>query len=301
MHGKAEWATLSRLDLMLHEWESEHEPFPCPPVVFQARQAMKMAVWLQRVIPALTFGNVDIVVQSEHASPQAAAITRVLANSFGWQIIDEIRIAPHEGTQFMLEAAIEAATMSGGSVDSLITEATPSSQTIKLAWLGSLFQILNVQFVALADQPSFAVVDEASCKRAREQLLAQFGLRQLNARDREVLDFIIQVMLLRRTCFSSCLPTLDSEGDPEGICSHSVLIADSTLLSNVVAGTAQRWTIHCFYEPGQIDQGLKSSLLRRGAWLIDSPVGAGRLLSISWRPDPCSEIFHHRLRYPYAR
>ena len=144
---------LSRLELMLHEWESEEKPVPCPPVVFQARQGMMVANWLRRLSPFLSSGDFDIVLQSEHSSPQVAAIREVIAFALDWPVVESSPFSPHVGTQILLEMAMEASSM---LTDVSVADVLARQATVdRLTCIGHLFQSHNVEFiVAKEEQPT---------------------------------------------------------------------------------------------------------------------------------------------------
>lgn len=297
-HCNSEWATHSRLDLMLHEWECDQKPAVAPPVVFQARQAIKVAEWLQRNIRAFHTGEIDLVIQSEHPSPQRSAIRNVIATAFQWSTRDERNMKPHTDTQILLEMAMESLDFSVASCAVATSEPSRVSLAAKFGWIGQIFQDFNVQLVVWDDEGPFDVEHESTAKLAARKLMDRFEVDQTSVDARRLLEVIAGILLLRRTRFSPRIPTAKPQVTREKNGVDSALILDGASLTKAIPLALHFDSVHCHYQYDQPDIGMKAQLLRHGGWLIDSPAEGGRLLSVSWRAEVLNEILHHRLRHP---
>ncbi len=292
----SEWAVLSRLDLMLHEWKPEERPAKPTKVDLQPRQAIKIVDWLRRFVSILSAGEVDLVIQSEYASPQAAAICRVIETVLACPVAGGPFVAPHRDTQLLLEMAMDASPLNTCSSEGDAERV--NSQLTRLSAVTQIFHSLNVDVIVTPAEADVTVRDLAVAQRATEMLLTQLGVSQGSETVRDAADFVAEVMVLRRTRLLPNIPIQAGSMNTFENGNQSILLTDSAQLSEVVA-QPDDWlagSVHCFYGSDETTLQLKSVLLKRSAWLIDSPVEGGRLLSIMRRPDTACEHLHQRLR-----
>ena len=105
-------------------------------------------------------------------------------------------------------------------------------------------------------------------------------------------------MMIRRTKVTPVIPSRPLSLQSNDRLRHqAILLFDVAALAEIEneRGTPHG-SIHCFHSSDRTTSELKTELLKRGAWLIETRVGASSFLSVTWRRNAACETLHRRLR-----
>ncbi|MEZ6089515.1 MAG: hypothetical protein R3C05_16100 [Pirellulaceae bacterium] len=282
---------------MLHEWDVDDPPNPLPRFVLQSHQAVKIANWLTRHKQVLVGGDTDLVIQSELPSSQLSAIVEVAATTLHLPIEDQSSVRPHLHTRVLLEMAM-ASTSLDQKWNPVAVFQQPHAVSKSVNAVGMLFQFHNVDLVVSTKiEPTWNGVSE-TMRRGAESILSSIVPEAVNSCVADAArDFIAGVMTVRATQF--CRPnTLSKMTFGTAAAERSILLLEPTMERVIQLYSNFPGTLHWFAtrvkSPETIN--LKSWLLSRGAWMLETMSEDLCLRSINRRPNAMSEVLHHQIR-----
>lgn len=295
--GQSNLEAISRCNVILHEWDEDNPPYPLPQFILQSRQAIKIATWLKRFKPVLEAGKVDLVIQSEMASSQLSAIVQFAEAWMQLPIENPFSAQPHFHTRVLLDMA-RAATSLRQDGDPTVTIAPSEAVSKRIDALGKLFRNQNVDFVVSTTIRPVRIGDLETARSVADGILKSVIPEANNdCAVGEVIDFIAGVLAIRGTQICRPEDSAAMEIDPSET-TQALLLLEPTMKSVTELYSVFPGSIHWFTpRVKSIDSiALKSVLLSRGAWLLETANGDHRLLSTIRRRDAMSEILHREIR-----
>ena len=292
------WAILSRCDLMLHEWDIDNPPFPLPPVSLTARRASKIAHWLHRHQHILASGEVDLVIQSESASSQLAAISNTIENYLNGIIKNRDSAPPHRDTQVLLEMAFASLSLIEPKIDTATQVDPAKSVRATLDATAQLFSLFNINFIFSTQQAPFFVEDPVAAHVAAYSVLNSIvDDLEITNHSAGVSNFIANVLFCRGAQGFKTPEDLKLCAKADVNCPFtSTLIIGASQSSAALDLLEVTNSVHLIF-PRQVSfDDWKSELLRKNIWLLETSVGENRIFSISQSPSFQCQILHRRLR-----
>lgn len=294
---QSELAALSRCDVMLHEWDVDDPPTPLPRFILQSHQAVKIANWLTRHRRVLAGDDVDLVIQSELPSSQLSAIVEVAATTLHLPIENQSSVRPHLHTRVLLEMAM-ASTSLENEWNPVAALQRPHAVSKSVNAVGTLFQFHNVDLVVSTKIEPIRNGVSGTMHQVAGSIVSSIVPEAVNSCVGDASrDFIAGVMTVRGTQF--CRPNILSKMTfGTAAAERSILVLEPTMECVTQLYSNFPGTLHWFAarvnSPEMIN--LKSWLLSRGAWMLETVSGDLCLRSINRRPDPMSEVLHHQIR-----
>ncbi|MCO8122623.1 hypothetical protein NHH03_12825 [Stieleria sp. TO1_6] len=282
---------------MLHEWDVEDPPIPLPRFVLQSRQAVKIANWLTRHNQVLAGGDVDLVIQSELPSSQLSAIVEVTATTLNWPIENQSSVRPHLHTRLLLEMAT-ASTSLEQEWNPFAVLQQPHAVSKSVNAVGTLFQFHNVDLVVSTKIEAIRNGVSETMRRVAKSIVSSIVPEAVNSSVADAAsDFIAGVITVRGTQIFRPT-TLSKMTFGTNAAERSILVLEPTMECVTQLYSNFPGTIHWFATRVNFPEAinLKSWLLSRGAWMLETMPGDLCLRSINRRPDPMSEVLHHQIR-----
>jgi hypothetical protein len=282
---------------MLHEWDEDNPPYPLPQFILQSRQAIKITSWLKRFKPVLEAGEVDLVIQSEMASSQLSAIVEFAEAWMQLPIENPFSAKPHFHTRVLLDMARAAITLRQDS-DPVATIAPSKAVSKRIDTLGKLFRNQNVDFVVSTTIRPVRIGDLETARSIADGILKSVIPEANNdCAVGEVIDFIAGVIAIRGTqiCRPGDLSAMENDSNEK---KQALLLLEPTMESVTELYSVFPGSIHWFApREKSIDSiAVKSALLSRGAWFLESTQGDQILVSIKSCPDSMNEVLHQHIR-----